>query len=365
MQILQWDSCLETGLEEVDQQHRHLVQLTNDFGTLLSLDKIESDDVENLFSELVSYSEYHFEEEEKLMDETGVDPGFSDTHRKIHEGFINDVLLMKRMIADDKAALPDLFEFLMNWLVYHILGDDKKMAGQIHAIQNGHEVQPALLADQKEVDSASGMLLLSLNNLFSQVSRRNKELAELNMTLEQRVEQRTSELQEANHKLAELVLTDSLTGLSNRRHAMQILEKIWHESEQNNHSFGCLMIDADGFKRINDSFGHGAGDTVLCQLANNLAYSVRTDDFVCRLGGDEFLVICPNTDLDGAHHIAELIHKHIAQLEVEVEGGSWVGSISVGVAVKSDVMGKPEDLLKKADEKVYEAKKAGRNCVRV
>ena len=355
---------METGLEEVDLQHQHLVQLTNDFGSLLSLDKIAPDDVEKLFSELVSYSEYHFEEEEKLMDETGIDPGFSDTHRKIHEGFINDVLLMKGMIADGKAVLADLFEFLMNWLVYHILGDDKKMAGQIHAIQNGQEAQPTVLANQEEVDSASSMLLSSLNNLFSQVSRRNKELAELNKTLEMRVEQRTSELQEANHKLAELVLTDSLTGLSNRRHAMQLLEKIWHDSELNKSPFGCMMIDADGFKAINDSFGHGAGDTVLCQLANNLTYSIRTDDFVCRLGGDEFLIICPDTDLDGTHHIAKLIHKHIAQLEVAVEGGSWVGSISVGVAIKSDAMGKPEDLLKKADEKVYEAKKAGRNCVR-
>ncbi len=176
---------------------------------------------------------------------------------------------------------------------------------------------------------------------------------------------KTLDLSEANQKLGELAATDVLTGLSNRRHAMQILERLWAESTENNAPLACIMIDADDFKEINDSYGHDSGDTVLCELAKELQYAVRTDDIVCRLGGDEFLIICPNTNKEGAIHIANITHAKISELKVKVAGGAWQGSISVGVAVKTASMNSPGDLMKAADRGVYAAKEAGRNCVRM
>ncbi len=173
------------------------------------------------------------------------------------------------------------------------------------------------------------------------------------------------DLSEANQKLGELASTDVLTGLSNRRHAMQILERLWAESIKSNAPLACMMIDADGFKEINDSYGHDAGDLVLRELAKELQYAVRTDDIVCRLGGDEFLIICPNTTEEGSIHIANITHTKISELTVEVAGGAWQGSISVGVAVKTDSMRSPGDLIKAADRGVYAAKEAGKNCVRM
>jgi diguanylate cyclase (GGDEF)-like protein len=169
----------------------------------------------------------------------------------------------------------------------------------------------------------------------------------------------------ANKKLGEFALTDVLTGLSNRRYAMQILEKLWEETIANSNPLSCIMIDADSFKQVNDSYGHDAGDIVLCKLAIELSDNVRTDDIVCRLGGDEFLIICPNTNKEGALNLANNIHNKIRELNVAVSGGSWHGSISVGVAVKTASMKNIEGLLKAADLGVYAAKEAGRDCVRV
>ena len=261
------------------------------------------------------------------------------------------------------AAKP-LLKFLTYWLAFHILGTDQSMARQVRAIQAGQNPAEAFSAEEVMKEGATEPLLHALNGLFHQVSERNRELLELNRTLEEKVAERTRALSEANHRLEEMALTDVLTGLPNRRHAMSRFTHDWAEAQTNGTPLACMMIDADGFKQINDNYGHDAGDEVLRQLSRNLCYSVRTDDFVCRLGGDEFLIVCPHTSLDGALHAAELMRQAIAALRVSAGNGTWSGSISVGVAVRAPEMRGPEDLLKAADEGVYLAKQNGRNCVR-
>ena len=126
-----------------------------------------------------------------------------------------------------------------------------------------------------------------------------------------------------------------------------------------------MMVDADGFKVINDTYGHDAGDVVLKRLAQELRHSVRSDDIVCRLGGDEFIVICPNTDIEGALFLGEQIRGKITSLRVHVGDGFWIGSASIGVACTVQENTKEVNaLLKAADEAVYEAKRCGRNCVK-
>jgi len=126
----------------------------------------------------------------------------------------------------------------------------------------------------------------------------------------------------------------------------------------------CMMIDADHFKEVNDTYGHDAGDLVLRELATALKHAVRSDDIVCRLGGDEFFIICPQTDKAGGMHFAETICQSIAALRVPTGDGAWQGSVSIGVAARSDEMDNLDELMKLADEGVYLAKKAGKNCVR-
>jgi hemerythrin len=261
-----------------------------------------------------------------------------------------------------ETAKP-LLKFLIYWLAYHILGSDQAMAKQIVAIQSGQSATTAYIAEERMKEGAVEPLLHALNGLFRQVSERNRELLQLNQTLEARVAERTNELAIANRQMEVIALTDVLTGLPNRRHAMRSLGLAWDESIKDNTPLACMMIDADGFKQINDNYGHDAGDEVLRQLSRNLQYAVRTDDIVCRLGGDEFLVICPNTILDGAMRLAEKLRLAIAAMHVPAGKGEWHGSISIGVAGRKAAMGNLEELIKAADEGVYRAKKNGRNCV--
>jgi diguanylate cyclase (GGDEF)-like protein/hemerythrin-like metal-binding protein len=365
MESFHWDKHFVTGLVEVDKQHHHLVDVINQFGDLLTRPEgVAFGDMEQVFAELAAYAQYHFSEEEMLMDKAGVDPRHIKHHLHEHTSFLQEVTLMHADISPenhDKAKL--LLKFLIYWLAYHILGSDQSMAKQIAAIGSGQPPGDAYLAEERMKEGAVEPLLHALTGLFSQVSARNRELLELNQSLEARVAERTGELAIANRQLEEIALTDVLTGLPNRRHAMQHLKLVLGESIKENLPLTCLMIDADGFKQINDNYGHDAGDEVLRQLSRNLQYAVRTDDIVCRLGGDEFLVICPHTTLDGAMQLAEKMRMAIATLRVPAGNGEWHGSISVGVAGLKSGMASIEGLIKAADEGVYIAKKNGRNCV--
>lgn len=183
------------------------------------------------------------------------------------------------------------------------------------------------------------------------------------VTLEARIAESTRALVEQNRVLQNMALTDELTGLSNRRHAMMTFAHEWEMSLQQDTPLSCLVIDADGFKQINDNHGHDAGDEVLRSLACCLKAAVRERDVVCRLGGDEFLVICPGTSLESAQALAEQIRSKVAGLRVPVDGGEWKGSVSVGVAARQADMSNLEVLIKLADAGVYMAKNRGRNCV--
>ena len=338
----------------------------NEFGELLVQNELEFRNIETVFEELASYAKYHFQSEEALMSSVGIDERHSEKHREEHYNFLKDVVSMRAAVTPDTPnAAITLFEFLTYWLAYHILGSDKNMARQIAAIQKGDNADNAYKEHEKDQVSETKPLLAALNGLFQQVSMRNRELSELNDTLEEKVLERTRELYEANKKLEEMALTDVLTKLPNRRHAMQRLKQLWRESGQSDSPLSCMMIDADGFKEINDSYGHSAGDKVLKKLALELSNTLRSDDIVCRLGGDEFLVICPNTPEYGAKNVAEDIRSMVDELRIRAGKGEWQGSVSIGVAARSAEMKKPGALLKLADEGVYLAKKSGRNCVKI
>lgn len=182
--------------------------------------------------------------------------------------------------------------------------------------------------------------------------------------IEFEIAERTKELLKTNTYLEELALTDPLTGLSNRRHAMQQLTDSWDDSSVCNTPLVCMMIDSDNFKAINDTHGHDAGDIVLCKLAETLQLIISDSDVACRLGGDEFLIICPNTNLENGLRIAESICKKISQHYKQDANKTWYGSVSIGVAARSFNMANYQELLKTADKAVYEAKRSGKNCVK-
>ncbi|MDO9015624.1 MAG: diguanylate cyclase [Deltaproteobacteria bacterium] len=367
MELFVWDDHFVTGLGEVDRQHRCLVDAINAFGSVLAqADGAAFDALEQLFDEVVAYARYHFEDEDAQMMAAGVDMRHVAYHRREHANFFQEVTQMRASVTpqDLERARP-LQEYLVHWLAHHILGCDQVLARQIAAIRSGQTPAEAYLAEERRKDGAVAPLVRALNGLFQQVTERNRELQRLNETLEARVGERTAALAIANRHLEELSLTDALTGLPNRRHAMMRLTKAWEASVRDGTPMACMMIDADGFKQVNDTHGHEAGDEVLRQLSRSLQHSIRTDDVVCRLGGDEFLVICERTPLGGAIQLAERMRTTVEAMRVAVGKGEWRGSVSIGAAVRDDAMQCVEDLMRAADEGVYLAKRSGRNRVAV
>ena len=233
----------------------------NHYGNLLSENTISIEDISIALLDLTSYAEFHFKEEESLMRARNLYRSHIEEHIKVHRVFMQDIYSMQAFILEeDQASARQLLDFLIHWLAYHILGIDQNMARQVAAIEEGATPKQAFEAEGKQNDSSTIPLLAALKGLFEQVSERNKELLRFNQLLEDKVEERTAELKRANKKLEELSLTDSLTNLPNRRCAFKQLAVHWQESKELGMPLVCIMIDADHFKRINDTCGHDAGD---------------------------------------------------------------------------------------------------------
>lgn len=365
MELFEWNKDLQIGIEKIDEEHHKLVDITNSLGDLLSTDNIKKENLEEVFQELINYTIYHFEEEEKMMQEYKLDMRHQANHSTVHKTFLQDVLDLKQEFLEEKQnTSKELFIFLTNWLVYHILGLDMSMSRQIEMIKLGIDPAESYEIELNKQERSSAMLLNSFDKLFEQISHKNKKLKDLNRNLEKKVEERTQELNNANKKLQKQATTDALTGIANRRKAIELLEYFWEESQKNDINLSCIMIDADNFKQINDTFGHDAGDIVLIELSKCIKNNIKSNNFACRLGGDEFFVICPEASKKDVLNIAINIHKEVNKLNVQAKNGNWKGSISVGVATKSKYMTDIHELMKEADLAVYESKKAGKNCVK-
>lgn len=172
----------------------------------------------------------------------------------------------------------------------------------------------------------------------------------------------SSELALSNERLQQLALTDELTELPNRRFANEHLERQWALATRNDSPLSCMMVDIDYFKLVNDTYGHRVGDDVLKQVAKALRLSVRKQDVVCRLGGEEFLVICPDTPTAELYRYAERLRENVASLNFsDTAGKKFKLTVSIGAASKTPAVTTSEMLLKFADKRLYAAKESGRN----
>ncbi len=207
MKIFQWSSLFETGLAEVDAQHQRLVELVNDLGDIL--DSGSPERIDATLQTLAQYTVYHFQCEETLMDSVGVSQEHAARHRQTHRRFVQQVTdWMSQRHVQGQIGLSQLLDYLANWLVFHILGDDQSMGRQVAAIRGGIDAQAAFVADTPSDDPRTVILLGGLRRLYSDLIERNEKLmaaqqslTELNQTLELRVQERTAELQAANRQI--------------------------------------------------------------------------------------------------------------------------------------------------------------------
>ncbi len=172
------------------------------------------------------------------------------------------------------------------------------------------------------------------------------------------------ELKQAKEAAEQLARTDELTGLSNRRAFFEMGEKLFQRAQRFDDKLTLLMFDIDHFKKINDQYGHAAGDRVLQSLGGLLKQTSREIDVVGRLGGEEFALILPETDLAGATELAERLCQNISSLLIRTANTSIKFTISIGIAELKARHKSLDDILLQADKALYTAKDNGRNCIR-
>jgi two-component system, cell cycle response regulator len=163
----------------------------------------------------------------------------------------------------------------------------------------------------------------------------------------------------------EAAITDGLTGLHNRRYMESHLGKLVDQAASRGKPLALLVLDIDFFKSINDTHGHDCGDDVLRDFAVRVRKSIRGIDLACRLGGEEFVVVMPETDMAVAATVAERLRRKIAAEPFAIEDGRKMidVTISIGIATLESSRDNAVQLLKRADQALYRAKRDGRNRV--
>jgi len=207
-------------------------------------------------------------------------------------------------------------------------------------------------------DRLGAVGIAEIDRLYNDINRMSSQLEhKTQMLVDSRLREKVRE-KEAE-MLEELAITDRLSGLYNRRKLDGILQDELARSLRSDIAFSVIMIDIDHFKLINDNFGHATGDHAIIEFSLFLRQALRKVDFVGRWGGEEFMIICPMTGLDGAMSLAQSLRSAVAS-----KSFSEIGSLTASFGVASWRSGEDADVLvQRADAALYEAKRAGRNCV--
>lgn len=471
--VFPWNESFETHFEEIDVQHKQLVQLLNHLARHLVY---QSDQVtlNNIFLEITSYALHHFETEENVWKKyLGNKDNWVLNHEQEHKNFVTQILKLKAEENEKpiEVVLSDILSFLTHWLAFHILESDKKLAKVAMRVKEGLPLEQAKEIAGVEMEGVLSLLINTILKMNDHLAKRTmelmreankREMAEVKLRLAANVFENTigaicitdshfkimeanpafylstgfnegdlfgRNLEDVKSGFREKKDTEGFTEnikesmhwngiITNRRrtgemeaewltlsavknsdgsimnyvaifsnvsHLIQqqaFLEKIAHHdtltglpnrlllkdriaisiahSEATGTSLGVCYIDLDGFKPINDKYGHASGDIVLKEIAQRLQGIVRKFDTVARLGGDEFVILLG--DMKGESDCIRVLNKVLEEVRkpIPLENPVQV-TASLGVTFFPDDSSEPDTLLHHADQAMYEAKKNGKN----
>ncbi|MEB3767582.1 diguanylate cyclase [Acinetobacter sp. MD2] len=307
----------------------------------------------NYFMDAWDTDQQYLTSDVPVVAKTAMDLGWRVVIRQPVKIALADVYTLQHKIMLISAVLS----LLLLWLTYQLANSFSrpivKLAMKAYEVEQGKEnIHFKTRTRIQEIQGLSN----SLESMKETLLQQKNQLQEANGTLEQKVQERTSELELANQHLEKLARYDVLTGLYNRRASNDYLQYLYEEGQ----SYAVLLMDIDFFKRINDHYGHDVGDQVLQQVAQSLPQDLRSSDIVARFGGEEFLVLLPDSDIDGAMVLAERIRQRIAEAVILEQHPI---TISIGVSVFQTQDENANDAIRRADQGLYAAKAQGRNCV--
>ena len=263
--------------------------------------------------------------------------------------------------SEAQPALGDPVELLI--LSFSLPdGDPLRCVSQLRANAGTRDLPILLLADESELPRLAKGLDLGANDYVVRPTDRNELVARVRTQIRRK---RLHERLRDNHQRSlSLALIDELTGLYNRRYVFAHLRELLARRGTLSGEIAVMLFDVDYFKEVNDRHGHPAGDAVLRELAERTRRNVRSVDLVGRLGGEEFVVVMPETNPNGASVVAERLRAAVANQVFQLESGAGVPlTISIGIAVTGNADNDLGALLKRADDALYAAKKEGRNRV--
>lgn len=474
--IFPWNHNFDTGIEIIDEQHKKLLGLVNSLAKhfvnqsdLLTLNAI--------FDELTAYTIYHFQTEETIWHEYFAEDELEISHKSTHQNFIAELERLKSEECADNTeqVIENVLSFLTQWLAFHILDTDKRMAKAIHAIKHGATLEDAKRESENEITGAMKVLIATVLSMYDSICNRtvqlmreilerqkieakqrlssnvfentldaicitdkNFNIVEMNPSFcratnysseeiigrylpdlkpaflnEVLFEKITAELERCGHWSGEIcyhtqngepnkrheewltlssvknelgVVTnyvavfsnvanllelknelehhayhDSLTGLPNRILLYDRLKQAILRADRTHKPLAICYLDLDGFKQVNDTLGHGAGDELLKEVAHRFSKLLRANDTVARLGGDEFVILFGDlADADDYRLLLDRLLAHIKE-PIFIDGDEANVSASIGVTIYPLDKSSFEELLEHADLAMYHAKQLGKS----
>lgn len=240
--------------------------------------------------------------------------------------------------------------------------DGLRLCSQLRSLESTRQTPLLAIVEEGDTPRLVRALDMGVNDYLVRPVDRNELVARCRTQLRRKRFQ--NYLRDKFQQGLELAITDSLTGLYNRRYMESHLAAMVQDGLQSNKPVSILIFDIDFFKSVNDTHGHAAGDTVLKEFAQRISQNVRGVDLACRMGGEEFVVVMPDTDLSYAMMVAERLRQRVGEHPFKIEGGAELNvTVSIGIGVVEEAGDTGEKVLERADAALYRAKRDGRNRV--
>ncbi len=240
--------------------------------------------------------------------------------------------------------------------------DPLRICSQMRTAEQTRSLPILLIAEDDDRPRVVRGLDLGVNDFIMRPVERNELVARVRTQI--RRQRYAVELRQSVNNTLALAVTDELTGLYNRRYFERHLSIMLGKAQEQGRDMAVMLIDMDYFKAVNDTHGHDIGDAVLREFADRLRRNIRGVDLACRFGGEEFVVLMPDTDFRQAQGVAERVRSAVAEKSFDTGNGRPLTvTISVGLALNEQPTDTPEVLLKRADVALYRAKREGRNRV--